>query len=484
MAGLSKSRILQHRQCPRRLWLQINRPELAEEASSTTTRMAAGNQVGELARKLYPDGVLIEGDSLAQALDDTIRILAAERRPVFEATFNAGGVLIRADLLLPDNGGYRMVEVKSSTSVKDYHLDDAAVQAWVAKQVGLSLTGVDIAHIDTSFVYPGNGDYQGLFAFADITKEAARLGMEVPDWIRSAQNTLAGDDPGTVPGEQCGTPFDCPFRAYCSPPENEDGYPPELLPYGKTIAAELRAEGYADLRQVPEDRLSNPRHRRVWRATIAGKPELDPAAGAALRGLPYPRYYLDFETIQFAIPIWAGTRPYQQMPFQWSCHVETADGILTHLDFLAQGSGDPRRAFADTLLAAIGTEGPILVYNASFERSRMTELAEAYPDLAPALNEAVTRIVDLLPIAREHYYHPAMRGSWSIKAVLPTIAPQLDYGDLEVGNGGMAMEVFAEILDPVTVAEKRSRLRAALLEYCQRDTLAMVEVSRFFERAN
>jgi hypothetical protein len=170
-----------------------------------------------------------------------------------------------------------------------------------------------------------------------------------------------------------------------------------------------------------------------------------------------------------------------QVPFQWSCHTETAKGMMTHCAFLADGQSDPRRPFAETLIEAVGTTGPVFVYNAPFERSRMQELAEYYPDLAPALNAAIDRIVDLLPIAREHYYHPDMRGSWSIKAVLPTIAPDLAYDNLEVANGGMAQEAFAEIMQPETTPERRQQLHNALLLYCERDTLAMVRIAHYFE---
>lgn len=181
------------------------------------------------------------------------------------------------------------------------------------------------------------------------------------------------------------------------------------------------------------------------------------------------------------MPVWANTRAYMQVPFQWSCHIETAKDEITHCDFLADGQSDPRRPFAESLITAVGTSGSIFVYNAPFERSRMQELAAIYADLAPALNAAIQRIVDLLPISREHYYHPDMRGSWSIKAVLPTIAPDLAYVNLEVANGGMAQEAFAEMMHSTTSKERSQQLRDALLLYCERDTLAMVRIAHYFE---
>lgn len=481
MAGLSKSRILIHRQCARRLWLQTNRPELAEVEAATTARMAAGNRVGELARSFYPGGLLIEGDSLDQAIEDTRQALAGPPLPIFEATFNADEVLIRADILKPDKGGYRMIEVKSSTGVKDYHYEDSAIQTRVAKDAGLPLTGIDIGHINNAFVYPGGGDYNGLFAHVDISEKVKGLVSQVPIWADAARATLAvKDEPDVATGEQCRKPFPCPFIKHCAPPANENAYPPEMLPHGKSLARKLRAEGYDDLREVPEARLTNPQHLRIRRSSISMQPELDAGAGDRLRTLPYPRYYLDFETIQFAVPIWAGTRPYQQIPFQWSCHIEDAAGKIEHREFLAEGFDDPRRAFAESLVAVLGTAGPILVYNAGFESSRMKESAEAFPEFAPALNAAIDRIVDLWPIARDHYYHPDMRGSWSIKVVAPSIAPDLSYEGLEVAGGGMAMEAFAEIIDSATTPERRQQLRRALLEYCKLDSLSNLKIAQHF----
>lgn len=482
--GLSKSRLLLHRQCPKRLWLKVYRPELEEVSDGNEARFATGTYVGEVAQQLYPDGVMIDGDDLRQATIDTQAILSGEKLPIFEATFQADGLLIRADLLLPNQDGFRMVEVKSSTSVKDYYLTDAAIQSWVAEQAKLPLNSVEIAHLDNSFVYPGGGDYQGLFHYADISEQIAEMKVDVPAWIIAARETLSGDEPCIAPGAQCSSPFDCPFTGYCSPRvEIEDSFPPEVLPYGGTLAATLRAEGFTDLRDVPLERMESWKHQRVWQVTKSGQAYLNPEAGKQIAALPYPRYYIDFETINPAVPVWAGTRPYMQVPFQWSCHIETAKGVMTHCAFLADGQSDPRRPFAESLIEAVGTTGPIFVYNAPFERSRMQELADYYPDLTLALSSAIDRLVDLLPIAREHYYHPEMRGSWSIKAVLPTIAPDLAYDNLEVANGGMAQEAFGEIMHPDTTQERHQQLHNALLLYCERDTLAMVRIAHYFEAA-
>lgn len=482
MAGLSKSRLLAHQQCPKRLWLQVNRPELQVVDASQQFRLDAGNVVGDVARELYPQGVLIDGDDLGQAIRDTEQALSLPRRiPLFEATFRADDVLVRNDVLAPEPRGYHLIEVKSSTSVKNYHLQDVAVQTYVTEQSGIPLSRVSLMHINNHFEYPGNGDYRELFRLEDVTADVRARIPDVPGWIAAAQSTLAGDEPAVKPGPQCHDPFDCPFIAYCHPPADLKAYPVEELPYSGRLAPMLRAEGYADIRDVPRGRLTSPRHRLIWTSLQRGKAVLDKEVRNAMSRLAYPRYYLDFETIAFAVPVWVGTRPYQQVPFQWSCHIQSHTGTLKHQEWLAEGSEDPRRAFVESLLSAIGPWGTVLAYNAAFERKRLEELAEAFPEHEATLLSLMERIVDLLGIARDHYYHPDMRGSWSIKDVLPTIAPELDYGALAVANGGMAQDMYLQLRSTDASEPEKQQWRADLLTYCQRDTLAMVEVANFFE---
>lgn len=481
--SLTKSKILLHRQCPKRLWLQVYKPDLAVEDASAEARFRDGNRVGDVARQLYPGGDFIDTLNRKEALARTAADLEAGGKPIFEAAFLHNDVLVRADLLVPEESGYRLVEVKSSTSVKDYHLEDITVQAWVMQQAGLEPTRSMVAHIDNSFIYPGGGNYQGLLKEEPVDAEIGALIAEVPDWISQAQATLEqAQEPIVVPGDQCRTPFACDFFNYCSPPETDVEFPVEILPYGKKMAEQLRAEGYRDLREVPVEKLSNPKHIRVHRVSSTGIAELDAEATEAVHNLAYPRYYLDFETIAFAVPIWAGTSPYKQVPFQWSCHVEQADGSLTHHEFLDTTGNDPRRGFAESLIKAVSTDGPIIVYNAPFEGSRMKELAEAMPDLAPQLLAAVDRLFDLLPLARNHYYHPAMKGSWSIKAVLPTIAPELDYSNLTVAHGGMAQDAYLDLIGTELSGADKVELRKALLAYCEQDTLAMTKINAVFSR--
>jgi hypothetical protein len=475
---LSKSKLVAYRQCPKRLWLSTYRRELAQQSEAVENRMAQGNLVGAAAHRLYPEGRLIAHvTDLKAALSETQEALAQPGDlTLFEPALRCKDVLVRADILIRHDGRYRMVEVKAATKVKNSHLTDAAIQTWVARGAGLDVERVELAHIDNQFVYPGNGDYRGLFAHEDMTDAVVPLQEQIPVWIAAAQRDLAGPMPDLAVGPQCTDPFECEFLAFCA--------------NSTKLARQLRGDGFADLRDVPLDRLSRDDHQRIWRATTGGQPELDTAAAAKLAALPWPRYFLDFETVGPAVPMWKGTRPYQKIPMQWSCHRQDTDGTLTQLPpFLDTTGRDPRRAFAESLVAAIGgidtSGGTIMVYNATFERSVLMQLAENFDDLAQALRDMAARLFDLLPFAREHYYHPAMMGSWSIKRVLPTIAPDLDYGNLEsVQSGDMVEPAYFEMVDAGTPAERKTELEAALLTYCDRDTLGMVRVAEFFAAAD
>lgn len=482
---LSKSRVLEYLQCPKRLYLSVHHPELKEESADMQARFNVGHQIGEIAQQMYPDGIMIgdERNDLSAALEQTQQVLRDHPdKPIFEATFQYDGLLIRADLLIPDYAGYRMVEVKSSTSVKDYYLPDCAIQSFVTGCAGTRLSRITLMNVNSSFVYEQAGNYQGLLKETDITESIQPLKENVWLWVRDSRKLLESSMPDIEIGPQCSSPFECPFYDHCSAGQPE--YPVTLLPGNigsRGTVDMLKTKGYHDLKLVPEGVIKNPVLEKIRRVTASGIAELDYSVEKEMGCLTYPRYYLDFETIQFAVPIWLHTRPFQQLPFQWSCHIEAEDDSLGHAEFLDLSGEPPMRSFAESLIAALGKEGPILVYNQGFEKGRMRELADHFPDLAPQLVGLIDRVYDLFPTTRQHYYHPAMKGSWSIKSVLPTIAPDLDYKQLgEVQHGGDAQAAFIEAIAPETTSERREEIRQALLEYCKLDTLAMVRLTRFF----
>jgi hypothetical protein len=492
MRTLSKSKLLAYRQCPKRLWLEVHHPELRDDSAATQTSFAVGHRVGDIARRLYDPvgkGVLIDpqADGFDAAFART-QELVRSAQPIFEAGFRAEGALALADVMLPVRKGgklaWRMVEVKSSASVKDYHHDDAAVQAFVALSSGVPLTSIAVAHIDSSWVYPGNEDYNGLLRESDLTDDVFGRGAEVRNWIAEAQQIVARKRaPSLATGKHCGNPYACGFLAHCQSREPQAEQPISWLPgaLSKPLQAHIEAHGLTELRDVP-DELLNGTQQRVKAVTLSGKPHFDQRASAqTLAAHKLPAYFVDFETIQLAVPIWKGTRPYQQIPFQFSAHRLSRTGKLEQRAFLDLTGSDPSRAFAEALIAACGERGAIFVYNAAFETSRIRELSQRFPRLAKPLLALNERVVDLLPVARNHYYHPDQQGSWSIKAVLPTLCPDLDYGDLDgIQDGGMAMDAFLEALAPHTGKTRKAEIEQQLLAYCALDTYAMVRLWSIF----
>jgi hypothetical protein len=252
------------------------------------------------------------------------------------------------------------------------------------------------------------------------------------------------------------------------------------LPRGGKVVADLLADGYRDLKDVPLERLTGDMHRRVFDATCSGLAFFDSGATAKLRALARPFSYLDFETISFSVPQVIGTRPFEQLPFQWSVHVENSAEEVLHAEYLSVESLGDFEALAAALIAALPGTGPIYAYNSSFEEQVLLSLAERLPAQAAALRGFAERLVDLWPITRAAYYHRDMRGSWSIKNVMPTIAPELGYehlGDVQDGEG--AQLAFLELRSATVTPEREQALRAALLDYCRHDTWAMVVLRRF-----
>ena len=243
----------------------------------------------------------------------------------------------------------------------------------------------------------------------------------------------------------------------------------------------INDQGIIDIRNVPDD-LLNDRQRRVKAHTLSGIPFFDAeAAAASLAGLDLPAYFLDFETIQFAVPIWKGTRPYQQIPFQFSVHKLSSAAKVEHISFLDLSGNDPSRSLAEALIAACGKRGPVFVYNAGFETARIKELAERFPRLKQPLLAINSRVIDLLRVAEQNYYHPSQEGSWSIKKVLPAIAPDLSYDTLDgVQDGGMAMSAYQEAISPLTVEARKKEISEQLLAYCRLDTYALLRLWQFF----
>jgi Domain of unknown function(DUF2779) len=487
---LSKSRLISAWQCRKRLYLEKHHPELAEISAATESLFSTGHQVGAISQQLYGTADAVEipfNRKMGLMLQETQALIdAGADFPIFEATFQYDGVLVRADVLIPGEGGWRVIEVKASTSVKDYHVLDCAIQDWVIRNSGITVESVSLAHINNQFVYPGDGDYEGLLIEHDLTDEVRALEARVIELVAEARDTVTGPMPDINVGIYCNKPYDCQFINHCWPTDTE--FPIRGLGGSKARLAEYVANGCRDIRDVNIEDVGAETQRRILRVTRSGEPEILGGARQTLEALPFPRYHLDFETIGPAVPIWPGTRPYSSIPVQWSCHIDDGAGDgsvddLRHEEFLDLSGDPPMRALAESLIRALGESGPVLMWT-NYEAGVIKGLIELFPDLAESLQKIIERLFDLHPVVRGNYYHPMMLGSWSIKAVLPAVAPHMNYAELEGINQGMgASDGFIEAIDPGTTPERKSELEDQLLRYCRFDTEAMVEIVRFFEQS-
>lgn len=503
---LSKSDLAAFRQCPRRLWLETHAPHEADPGNKGSwRRVQDGTLVGNMARNALGAKVVWpqsqETPELAAAA--AIALLSnAPGRPGVEIPLLRDGLSARADALIPGRKGYVLQETKSCTfplkkdgspgKVDDHLLDDLAIQIWVMTGGALPMERAELNFLNGKWRYPGGGDYSGLFRQYTVGPEIQERIADVPQWLAAAKQVVNGVMPTTATGSHCNQPYACTFHRYCNSIDPKGAeHPIELLPgAGKRLAKQLReTRGYTSLLEPQFDEFTGkgaPLFRRMQQAHRASIAVLETSSGDTLAALAYPKYYLDFEGINLAVPIWEGVRPYEQIPFQWSCHIENSPHAFEHREFLDLSGSDPSLACMRALLEAIRADGvgPIFVYHQTYEEGRLSEFAQRHPKFAPEMNSLIRRLVDLRPLVESSYYHPGMRGSFSMKKLLPTIAPELAYSELGGVTDGTAAQVayFAAALDPETTEEEKNQSREDLLRYCKQDTWAMVEVAYHLQR--
>ena len=478
---ISKSRFVAGCQCLKRLYLQVHQPELAAEPDGATEAiMQQGHDVGMLARKLFPGGVEVgDGGSLDHAIRATRELVANSAVPaIFEGVFEHGGVLVRVDILhRRRDGRWRLIEVKSTTDVRDHHLGDVGIQYRVVSRSGVDVATVCLAHVNRAFVFDGqNTDAKQFFRIRNLTRRVERLYPKLTFQLRAEFTALSlPQAPQIAPGSHCTNPVTCEFYDRCNPPRPEDhiGYLPRLH---ASAAEELEELGIASIHDIPDDFELTEIQRRAADCVQTGEPWFSPELGEVLRGLKYPLYFMDFETVNRAIPQFAGMRPYDHLPFQLSVHVQRQPGAEPeHCEFLGTDRTDPRREFISSLCAALGETGNIVVYS-SFESQRLSDLASWFSEFADRITAIQARLFDLLPIVREHTYHPAYAGSYSIKAVLPALVPEMTYDGMEVANGQDAGLAWESLVQGDLNSGERERIEKALRAYCGLDTLAMVRL--------
>lgn len=478
---LSKSKFVAGCQCLKRLYWQVHQPELAAEADAASEAiMQQGHEVGMLARRLFPGGVEVDcSRGLGDAIRATRELVANREVPaIFEGVFEHDGVLVRVDVLhRRRDGRWRLIEVKSTTDIKDHHLDDVGIQYRVVFRSGLDVASVCLAHINRGYVFDGqNIDAKRFFKVRNLTRRVLRLQPKLIFQLRSEFTALAMPKaPDIAPGRHCIDPVACEFYDRCNPlrPTDHIGYLPRI--HASTMD-ELEEMGIESIRDIPEDFELTEIQRRAATCVQSGEPWFSPELRDVLRGLKYPLYFADFETVNRAIPPFGGMRPYDHLPFQWSVHVQRRPKAEPeHHEFLATDASDPRSEFISSLCATLGERGSIVVYS-SFESQRLSELANWLPEFADRISAIQGRLFDLLPVIREHTYHPAYAGSYSIKSVLPALIPELTYVGMEVANGQDARIAWESLVRGGLDGSERQPIRKALLDYCGQDTLAMVRL--------
>jgi len=477
---LSKSRFISGCQCHRRLWYDVHQPELAICSSAQTYIFETGTILGEIARKRFPEGYLIEADHkhMHEALEETqARLTDPNQCTLFEAAFLHGDVFVRPDVLeRAPNGKWNLIEVKATSSVKPYHELDVAIQTWVVQGSGVELQSSALMTINKGYVFDGKQlNYRELFQLHDKTDLAQGHRPFVEEEVARQFEMLSKDVPDIQPGPQCDDPFECPYFSHCNGEIPVPEHPlSELNGMRKERIQDMKSMGIETIPEIPDTTTLSPLHQHICSAVKSQKEWISPSLSAALNTIEAPVHFLDFETFSPVIPLYAGTRAYQRIPFQWSCHHEDDSGNLTHSAFLAKDMEDPREALALSLLETLGNRGSIVVYS-PFEKSVIRSLADTFPHLASRLLALNDRMVDLLQIIKAHYYHPAFHGSFSIKQVLPVLVPALSYKELAITGGDVAPMEFQRMMGSQD-AEERNSIYTNLLAYCAMDTLAMVEV--------
>ena len=474
---LTKSKYLSGRRCHKRLWYEKNHPERESSRSRAQDRTSRqGREVEEHARDCFPEGILISADSLAKSTEQTEIAIRDGASCIFQASFIFENTWVGCDILQKDGDSWNLIEVKMSTSVKKEYLPDLAIQKHVLTACGIPISKTQLMYVNNECTYP---DLSDLFITEDATERVDSLMSGVPSDIETFQAILDTDnEPDVTIGKQCDDPYPCPFKEYCweAVPAERSIFTIPRLSWEKKDA--LIEAGIFHMQELPADFSLTDNQQTYVDYVLHGQPEIDTeAVRARLSDLEYPIHFFDFETDNPPVPKFQGLRPYQHVPFQYSCHKWHSDGTVTPHGYLHTDTTDPRLPLVESLLNTIFDKGSVVVYSASFENQRLEDLAEFLPQYADPLRSIQARLWDQLVIFRKHYKHPGFGGSNSLKSVLPVVAPSLSYDELDVRDGREAQAVWSLMLDSNSERERENMIRE-LKAYCTRDTEAMVEIHK------
>lgn len=483
--NLSKSLYTKGIQCPKALWLKKYKPNvLTPPDEQAQAIFETGNIVGDLACELFPAGKEVPYTiNYDEMIATTKKWMEEGISNIYEATFNFNGILIMVDILKVESDGVSIYEVKSSTEVKDIYLHDVSIQYYVLKNLGFSIKSASVVHINNEYVRGESLELDKLFKIVDVTSEVQSLQSNIPSILKEFETYLEDkvNEPDIDIGKYCNKPYECDAKNYCWKVQRQI---PEysifnIFNLGSKKQVELYNQGIIDIEDIPEDFDLTANQAQAVENYKSKVSYIDKEnIKAFLEKLTYPIYHLDFETYQQAIPQYKGIKPFEQIPFQYSLHIEYEDGTLEHKEYLSQDSIDSRYELAQKLCEDIPSDVTVLAYNMSFEKGVIKRLANLFPDLSIHLLAINENMQDLMiPFQKKWYVTPSMQGSYSIKYVLPALVPEFEkaYKELEcVQNGSQAMNAFANMskLDEVN----KEKMKTSLLEYCKLDTLAMVKI--------
>ncbi|MCU0412883.1 MAG: DUF2779 domain-containing protein [Ignavibacteriaceae bacterium] len=479
---LSKSSFIKGLQCEKHLYLyKYHYDEMDKLSEMQKAIFKRGSNVGVLAQRLCPGGmVAAQGDppNYDAALKRTKELINGDAQVIYEAAFMFNEVLSIADIVVIEKGGMKVYEVKSSTSISETYLNDAALQYYVISGLGIRVKDFSIVYINNQYVRKGDLNLQELFITESVLDLILPLQKSVKQNVDRFKKLLVRKKmPDIDIGEHCHNPYTCGFYDYCRKHIPEDSIF-DFSGMHLSKKYELYNDGIINLKDVPEDYPLNKNNEIQLHVFRSGKPLIDnKAIKSFLSDLNYPLYFMDFETFQPAVPLFDNSKPYQQIPFQYSVFIKKdKNSDAQHFEFLAESGIDPRKKFIESLLRVTKGKGDVLVYNKTFEITRLNEIARNFPEYADEIERLISRIKDLMiPFQKKYYYAPEMKGSFSIKAVLPALVPELSYDELEINEGGLASIAYESLqtqTDLMIIAE----IKKQLLEYCKMDTLGMVRI--------
>ncbi len=479
---LSKSSFIKGNQCHKALYYSKHRRDLRDELSAAQEAIfAQGTSVGELACELFPGGVDCTPESYFDFQAAVIRTqeeIEKGTKVIYEAAFQFNGVLAALDILVKHEDGWRAYEVKSSTSVSETYELDATIQYYAITNSGIDLKDISIVHINNQYVKNGPIDVHELFNIVSVKERVLELFPGIPNQVIALKHVLKlPEAPEREIGPHCSNPYPCDFAGHCWK---------DFPTYSVFNIANLRANKKFDLLEmnvvnfedIPDDFPLNDKQWMQVQSELNNETFIDEKQiRNFVSNLNYPLYHLDFETFQAAVPIYDGSRPYQQLVFQYSLHIEHKDGRLEHKEYIAETNGeDTRLKFIEQLINDCTGTGDVIVYNVGFERGKMNDLIQFSQQHALPLQKIIDRLKDIMiPFQKRWYYKPEMQGSYSIKKVLPALVPSLSYKDLNIQEGGTASSTFSQMAQGIFNGDLE-QTRQDLLEYCKLDTLAMVKI--------